>query len=195
MKQHIPLWEDLLSILNIKDIDRFNKLWDWVNKIFDPFVGYSLSTPIVALMIQTESVMYIKDKTQIHIPINYKNITTSPMGETEKHLALKHTAYIILTKLGADDIVFEYNNWDVYSTKLKIRIECGHTDPKRLINFFHVNEDNQFWILSYPSGNNTHSTIHKFITNSETKKFIELYQKRSYELPFMRRRERLKREQ
>lgn len=190
MKQHTPLWEDLLNVLNIKDIDQFDALWDRVDKIFNPFFGYSLSSPIVALMIQTESVTYTKTVTEIYTPINYRHITASPMGETDKHLTLKHTAYIILTKLGADDVVFEYNNWDVYTNKLKIRIECGHTDPERLIDFLYTNEDNQFWVLSHPNTGNTHSVMYKFKANNETEKFIELYQKRRIELPFIRRRQK-----
>ena len=194
MKQHIPLWEDLIRILDIKDIDQFDALWSRVDKIFNPFFGYSPSSPIVALMIQTESVTYTEAITEIRIPSNYRHIATSPTEETDKHLILKHTAYCILTELGANDVMFEYNYWDVYSDKLKIRIECGHTDPNRLIDFLHANEDSLFWVLSYPKTGNTHTTMHKFEANEKTRKFTELYQKRRIELAFMRRRARLKEE-
>lgn len=187
MKQRTPLWEDLLYILNIEDVEQFNSLWNSVDKIFDPFAGYSPSSPIVALMIQTKSITYTKISTEIYTPINYRHIVSSPMGETDKHLILKHTAYTILTKLGTNDVIFEHNYWDVYSNKLKIRVECGHTDPERLINFLCTNEDNQFWVLSYPKTNNTHTIIHKFEANEKTREFIELYQRRRIELVFMRR--------
>ncbi len=194
MDHHIPVWEDLINILDIKDIDQFDALWNRVDKIFNPFFGYSPSSPIVALMIQTESVTHTKVMTEIRTPINFRHITTDPTGETEKHLILKHTAYSILTELGASDVVFEYNNWDVYTNKLKIRIECGHTDPERLIDFLYTNEDNQFWVLSHPDTGNTHSVVYKFKANNETENFIKLYQRRRIELPFMRRRQKFAQE-
>ncbi|GAG07226.1 unnamed protein product, partial [marine sediment metagenome] len=98
MKQHTSIWEDLMHILDIKDIDQFDILWNHVDKIFNPFIGYSHATPIVALMLQTKSIEYIESKTKICIPTNFKHITASPTGETEKHLILKHTAYCILTE-------------------------------------------------------------------------------------------------
>jgi len=192
MKQYTPIWEDLICTLNIKDIDLFDNLWDNVDRIFDPFIGYSPSSAIVALMIQTKSITYTKTPVEICIPTNYSHIVASPMGETDNHLILKHTAYMILTKLGADDVIFEYNYWDVYSNKLKIRIECGHTDPERLISFLWMDKYNQFWVLSYPDIGNTHSIIHKFEANNKTNNFIKLYQNRRYEIPFMRRIQTMK---
>jgi len=189
MKPHVPIWEDLINILNIKDIDQFDNLWDSVNEIFDPFIGYSPSTPIVALMIQTQSIIYSKSLTNICLPINFKHITRSPMGESDEHLILKHTAYCILTDLGTNDVLFEDNYWDVYSNKLKTRVECGHTDPGRLIDFLQTYEDNLFWVLSYPKTDNTHTTIHKFKSNEKTKPFIELYRRRQNELAFIRRKQ------
>lgn len=148
-----------------------------VTEIFRPWGGYSPDVVWVADMIIRKIFMYTNEKIEmLKMPPDFGISTIG--NETIKHLNTKYTAYMILRKLGATDIQIEGEHWsDVFSPSLGIRVECGHTDPNRLIKSFHnYNNIKEFWILQYPT-NTLSTTLYKFTLPEGDKEKLDKYQK------------------
>jgi len=122
---------------------------------------------------------YTSEIAEIEIPEKY-NIERGPGSkETLLHLRTKYTATKMLKDLGEEHPLVEYELWDVYSPKLKIRVECGHTDPARLIHSFHLDNVNEFWVLQYPKitalSPEIPPMLYKFTLSEEGKDFLNRF--------------------
>jgi hypothetical protein len=101
---------------------------------------------------------------QLRYTSNYDRYMGNGLGgKTIYHLILKYNASEILKNLGEPNPLIEYNYYDVYSPKLKIRIECGHTNPSQFLSSINSEDIKKFWILQYP--NTWKHTWDKHITN------------------------------
>ncbi len=134
-----------------------NKLEVKVKRIFNPFgfdSGAHRKVGHIANMIIQGIFEYSSEEIEIlEAPPDFG--ITAVGNETVKHLNAKYTAYMLLRKLGASETRIECEDWmDVYSPTLNIRVECGHTDPSRLVKSFHRNNPvKEFWIFQYASRN------------------------------------------
>ena len=157
---------------NKKEKDILRKNWEKIGKIFDPFGGGSDS--LVAEMLTLGLITYTSEQIPLQRPENLASIPKGSGNETNAHLILKYNAYLLLKKLGEKEPEVERDCYDVYSPKLKIRIECGHTDPDRLTWSFYGDKVTEFWVLQYPKEGDK-STFYKFKPSKECRNKLRAY--------------------
>ena len=163
--------------MNAEERKRMMESCERMNKIFDPWGGCSLSYFIqVARMLELGLVSCTVEEVFLE---QSKDLTTVPRGtgnETDAHLTLKHNACLMLRKLGEDNpIVEKMDGYDVYSPKLKVRIECGHTDPDRLSWSFEGDNVAEFWVLQYPREGESSAPLYKFRPSKDCKRILRAY--------------------
>ena len=144
--------------------------WKYRNlvlNIFKPHGGFSGDSILVGDMIRLGLVTYTVERIILERPANYVRPTTGPGKESIGHLVLKRVAGLLLKELRENNPLFEYCYWDVYSPKLEIRVECGGTDPKRLMNTFRIDDLKQFWVLQYPKRTEDFTFLFKFIPSDK----------------------------
>ena len=148
-----------------------------MNKIFDPWGGRGLSFYVqIAIMLELGLVSYTVEQVFLEQPKDFAKVSRSDGYETDAHLTLKHNACLILRKLGEDKpIVEKMDGYDVYSPKLKVRIECGHTDPERLPWSFESDNVAKFWVLQYPREGESSASLYKFRPSKDCKKILRAY--------------------
>lgn len=88
-------------------------------------------------------------------------------GGSLKHVALKIIAQNDLIKAGNSEILFEFNYFgrvpDVI-TKDKSKIfECGDTDPRKIDEYFSIDDNLIIYILPYPDIDDHEIVVYKFI--------------------------------
>lgn len=157
-----------------------------VQRIFNPFSFGRTYREVehIVKMISQGIFQYSSEKIEmLEMPPDFG--ITAVGNETIKHLNAKYTAYMLLRKLGATKTRIECEHWmDVYSPTLNIRVECGHTDPSRLIKSFHRNNPvKEFWVLQYPIGN-LPPMVYKFTLRKDGAEKIHKYMELRSELEF-----------
>jgi len=140
--------------------------------IFKPWGGWGCGITETYMLLDLSLLDYTNEKVEILSVPKETHIETSPM-ESLAHVCLKYTSSQLLRKLGEDTPLFEYKLYDVFSAKLKIRIECGHTDPDRLLHS--IIHDTQFWLLQYPEKDEELATLYKFSPSKDCKKILKKY--------------------
>lgn len=146
------------------------KKWEIVKQIFNPYGGWSTGLPVVADLIEARIITYTS--------------SVCMMGCTN-HYTLIDKACQLLRDLGEENPLKEYKRWDVYSPKLKIRIECGHTDTSRLLWSLskNNNEIDEFWILQYPKKYTNENILYKFKQDEKCQKIISsIFQRGSHQI-------------
>lgn len=139
-------------------------LWGNIKRIFKPWAGSMTKADILIDLLESGLVWYTEEAIKLE------------EGLTICHNNLKHTASLLLRDLGEENPQIEVNYMDVYSPKLRIRIECGHTQIERLIHS--LCESITFWILQYPKTEDT-LTLYKFYSTEGCKELIKEYAARS----------------
>lgn len=146
---------------------------DEVLQIFQPFGDWSTHILFVETMIRFGLVTYSTESIpfDINTPISVETLRYVSGRETSDHLTLKSIAEKLLEKLGEDHVLFEYNLWDVYSPKLRIRVECGCTDPHRLVESFMMESEkiSEFWVLQYSN------KLYKFKPSKDCKEILDTF--------------------
>ncbi len=143
-----------------------------ITDIFKPWGGWGYGITETYMLLDLGLLDYTCEKVKILSAPTEVYIETSP-AESLPHVYLKYTASQLLRELGEDDPLFEYKLYDVFSPKLKIRIECGHTDPDRLLSS--IIHDIEFWLLQYPEREEELATLYKFVPSKDCKKTLQRY--------------------
>lgn len=133
-------------------------LWDNIREIFKPWAGTMTKADVLIDLLENGLVWYTEE------PIKLED------GFVICHSNLKHTASLLLKKLGEENPQFEEDLMDVYSPKLRIRVECGYTQIERLI--FSLCESITFWILQYPKKGEDKPILYKFYSAEGCKELI-----------------------
>lgn len=139
---------------------------DEIRRAFDSpndFMLLDRSYHTIAELVNHGRLIFLKEE---H-PIPDVENAPANRNETGNHLFLKTVGANLLKEKGETKIEYEYGNYDVYGLKFMIRIECGQTPGRRLLNSFFetVPRDvNEFWTISYqPDGEKIH--VFKFLIN------------------------------
>jgi len=159
-------------MVNKEEKNGLNRNWEKVGEIFDPFGGGSDS--LVARMLTVGLITYTVERISLQHPRNLDIVPRGSVNETDLHLILKYNACLLLKRLGEEEPRIEQKGYDVYSPKLKIRIECGHTEPDRLTWSFHDDEVTEFWVLQYPKEGES-AMLYKFKPSKECKNKLRAY--------------------
>lgn len=153
-----------------------SKQWERTAEIFKPWGGPSSSVLLVSEMIEKKLVSFTIEHVRLAKPIDFSKIDAGPGGtETVNHMILKYNACLLLRKSGEDEPLIEHELMDVYSPKLKIRVECGHTDPNRLVDGFHSGDFKEFWVLHYPEEGEQIASLYKFKPSKDCKRILASY--------------------
>ncbi len=151
-----------------------------ITDIFKPWSNGGYGVTETYMLLDLGLLDYTSKKVEILSTPKQNFITESSGRETLPHINLKYTASQLLHKLGEDNPLFEYKLYDVFSPKLKIRIECGHTDPDRLLHS--IIHDIEFWLLQYPKKDEELATLYKFSPSKGCKKVLKGYHSRGMEI-------------
>jgi hypothetical protein len=164
----------LLREMNAEEKKRTAENCEKIDKMFKPFYGGGSSSWLVARMLTLGLITYTVEEVALQQP---KDLTTIPTGtgsESDAHLTLKYNACLLLKNLGEDKPTVEQEGYDVYSPKLKVRIECGHTDQDRLPWSFKENDVAEFWVLQYPEEGDS-APLYKFKPSKDCKRELQAY--------------------
>jgi len=159
-------------MISEQDILLHREKMDKIVHIFKPWSAGGYGVTIVYMLLDLGLLSYTSKKLEILSTPEEVYIENSPT-ESLPHINLKYTASQLLHKLGEDDPLFEYKLYDVFSHKLDIRIECGHTDPSRLLSS--IVRDIEFWLLQYPEKDEKLATLYKFVPSKDCKKTLQRY--------------------
>lgn len=159
-------------MVNKKEENSPNNNWEKVTRIFDPVGGGS--DFLVARMLTVGLITYTVEKISLQHPKTLAIVPRGSVNETDLHLILKYNACLLLKELGEKEPHIEQKGYDVYSPKLRIRIECGPTEPDRLTWSFHGDEVTEFWILQYPKEGDS-ALLYKFKPSKGCKNKLRAY--------------------
>jgi hypothetical protein len=143
---------------------------DEIRRAFGPpndFMFLDRSYHTIAELVNHERLIFLKEE---HLVPDVENAPAN-RNETGNHLFLKAVGAYLLKEKGETQIEYEYGNYDVYGLKLMIRVECGQTSGRRLLNSFFETiprDINEFWTIPFqPDGEKIH--VFKFLINHDYK--------------------------
>lgn len=147
---------------------------DKINRIFKPWGGFGYESYTIYGLLDHGLLSFNTEKIEIlEMPNEEFRDYECAFTETLPHINLKYTASKLLYNLGEEAPAYEYKTYDVFSPKLKLRIECGHTEPDRLLHC--IVNDIKFWLLQYPDQNEEEAILYKFTPTKECKDVVKRY--------------------